>query len=424
MAIPGASFPGGMPGEPSYPSAPYARSGKSQPRSPRGPKKTITVKRHTRTVSKPPKNHPPKGPQAPLPPSDQALIDAAVRSRFAPEEQGLRNQLTQNAMYSAGLNDWYKQATDQIRALQSGANANVQGTIGQVQAYASQPTLPGNAQDAQAATARNNLNAAFAAQIAANATSNSGALDRFMAAMAVQQANQAGEAQLQRMGLYGQQGQLGRQKADFGLTYGSQLAQSQQKALTDRQKLELAAKALNIKLDTLNNVQKPLAKSLIKDRGTKAKQGRSKIRETKQQHAIQNALDVNDLALKAYKLAHPNAGKKGAGSNSTYSKSKVQGFRANWDYAQATAKQLRDKKTYTDKQGRQKPVTQDVAYSALLAATKDPDIAKAAALAAFGQPIPADLRHRLAIKGVHPPKVKKQQTIGGVVQNVLQNLEK
>ena len=426
MAIPGASFPGGMPGEPSYPSsAPRATGGTRQPKSAKGPKVVRArkdqhhidavnrrkAKLHANAMQRYNAAH--AGGAAPLPPSDQALIDAAIRSRFGPEEQGLRNQLSQNAMYSAGLGDWYKQATDQIRALQSGANTQAQNTIGQVQSYASQPTLPGNPQDAQAATARNNLNAAFASQIGANATSNSGALDRFMAAMAIQQANQSGQAQLQRMGLYGQQGQLGQQKADYGLTYGSQLA-------SDRQALDIKQGTLDYLTGNAQAGQKKSAAQTAKttadlkyftQHGYYPPTGPPKGPSATEQ--------INEAKL-AFFNKHgywpptgPPKSPKGSGSNSTYSKSKIQGFRASWDFALEKANQLNKAGSYKDKKGKTHVIDVNAAYSGLLDATKDPDIAKAAAYVAFGKEIPPELRHRLAVKGVHPPKRITGRVKGG-----------
>jgi hypothetical protein len=392
---------------PSGSSAPYATGGKAQPRSPHGPKlkpKKVKIKSHTRTVT-------PKVPAAPVNP-DQALIDAAVRLHFGPQEQGLRNQLSQNAMYSQGLPGWYQQATDEIRRLQQGANAGAQQTLGQITAYNSPATLA-NPTDQQAANARNNLNAAFAAKFGADANSNSAALDRIAAAMAVQQANQAGQAQLQRIGLYGQQGQLGQEKADYGQTYGASIQQARDKAAADALKTDLAAKALGLKVDTLNKVQIPLAQSLEQNRTAGQKVARTNAREKQRHDQQMEALGTRNADISDWKAHHPNAGKKGAGSNSTYSKSKIQGFRQNWDYAKATAHQLKEKGTYTDKQGKVQNISTDVAYSALLNATKDPDIARAAAYVAFRKPIPADLRHRLAVKGIHVADPKVGRTPGG-----------
>jgi hypothetical protein len=132
-----------------------------------------------------------------------------------------------------------------------------------------------------------------------------------------------------------------------------------------------------------------------------------------QNDAAGRALARDRLTLDQWKATHPNSGKGSVGSNSTYSKSKVQGFRQNWDYARATAHQLKEKGTYKDKSGKVQNISTDVAYSALLNATKDPDIAKAASLVAFGKPIPSDLRHRLAVKGVHVSDPKVGKTPGG-----------
>jgi hypothetical protein len=52
----------------------------------------------------------------------------------------------------------------------------------------------------------------------------------------------------------------------------------------------------------------------------------------------------------------------------------------------------------------------------------DADVAKAASLLAFGKTVPKDLRHRLAVKGVHPKA--PGNTIADVVQGFLQGLGK
>lgn len=374
-------------------------------------------------VAKPPRVKGPRtaAPKPPALPTDQALINAAVRSRFAPQEQALNNTLNSNTRYTSGLGDWYGNALNEIRGIQAAGNAATSQMVGQVQQYASQPTLP-NAADQQAATARNNLNAEFAAKLGANGISNAGALDRIAAAMLIQQGNQRNAANVERQQLLGQQGSLGQQKADYGLTYGADLQSARDKAALDDAKNQLAAKALGLKIDEYENVKVPLAKSLAGDRRNKQKVARSKTRQARQQNEISNALKVNDLALKAYKLANPDAGKKNAGSNSTYSKAKIQGFRANWDYARATAQQLKKQGTVASGPHKGKPITVDDAYQALLGATKDPDIAKAAAYLGYGKAIPPALRQRLAVKGVHPPKVKKQANLGTAVVNVFKKL--
>src|SRR4051794_18708659 len=115
-------------------SAPVATGGTRQPESARGPKlpkpKTVKVKAHTRKVA-------PKAPKAPANP-DQALINAAVRSRFAPQEQALNQQLQQNTRYSSGLGDWYTNALNEIRGLQAQGQTQTQQTLGQLGQYNSQ----------------------------------------------------------------------------------------------------------------------------------------------------------------------------------------------------------------------------------------------------------------------------------------------
>jgi len=324
----------------------HSVAGSSRPAKPIKVKKTISAKvRHV--TSKPKKGKPGKGgkvpaapaiPQAPAGVTDQALINAAIRSRFAPQEQALGAQLNQNARFSSGVNDWYKNAQAEIAGLRDQGNAAAQQTLGRITAYNSQPTLA-TATDQQAATARNNLNSEFAAMFGRDATANSDAMNRLAAAYATQQGNTLNQANAQRMGLLGQQGQLGQQKADYGLTYGAQLQAGQQKALSDQQKLELAAKALGLKVDTLNKVQIPLAQSLSKDRTAKQRVSRTNARtqrgnltERKQQNRVKNALDVGKQAEKALvdaqKLKDKNKPKPVTPAASTKAKT---------DYDRATA---------------------------------------------------------------------------------------
>jgi hypothetical protein len=412
------------------PNAPYATGGRRQPvtgpkrKTPVDPRHAAAVKRrdaklHANAMVR---YNAAKAPS--LSASDRALLDAATRLKFGETETGLNQQIQANQGYQQNIPGWYAQALQEIKGLQGQGQKNSQGALERIQSYNSKATVPGNATDQQSADARNNLNAEFAAMFGRDSQANSAFMDRLAAAQAIAQGNALAGAGQDKQKLLAAKTALGGQKADYKLGYLAQQQAAQQKAAADQAKLDLAAQALGLKVETYKNVQVPLAKSLAGDRTAGQKVARGKVRSKNKQDAVKNAQWANEQALKAYKIAHPNSG-KGAGSNSTYSKAKVQGFRQNWDYAQATAHQLKDTKTYKDKAGKVKPVTEGVAYSALLNATKDPDIAKAASLAAFGQPIPPELRHRLAIKGVHLSKPKKQGGATGVVNtgiNILKAL--
>lgn len=409
--------------------APVATGGKAQPRSPHGPKlpkpKKITVKAHTRTIQ--PK--PPKIQQAP-PNTDQALIDAAVRSRFGPQEQALGAQLSQNARYSSGLGDWYKNAVDQIRGIQAGAQANAQQNLAQVTNYASQATLP-NATDQQAANARNNLNAEFASKMAQDATSNSGALDRLQAAYALQQGNSANQANAQRMGLLGQQGALGQAKADYGLQYGTQLHSAEQKAAMDQANLQVKQGTLayltgNAQSEAQNRVaEQKVARSNARTQrqraiSTKAKQRHdAMLGDKKYQLDVQKA--GHQTAKDNYQRAHglgpykPAAGTKGGGR---YTQANLNKYDNQWRGAQALAQHLKAAKTYVDKATKKTlPVDRNTVYSALLKKyPNDPEFAGAAADFAFGKKLSKHDLHLLAMKGIHPGQPTPPQ---GPVKNIL-----
>jgi hypothetical protein len=185
--------------------------------------------------------------------------------------------LAQNTRFSNGIGDWYSNALADIKGLQAQGNAQAQETLGRITAYNSQPALQ-NATDQQAAGARNNLNSEYAAMFGRDATANSDAMNRLAAAYAIQQGNTQNQANAQRQQLLTQQGQLGQQKADYGLQYGAQLQTAENKALTDQTKLQLAEQALGLKVDTLNKVQIPAAQSLQQNRTAGQKVARTNAR--------------------------------------------------------------------------------------------------------------------------------------------------
>lgn len=305
MAIPAGNF-SQMPGEAVTPSsAPYARSGKAQPRSGSSKKtKKVTVKKHTRTVQ-------PKAPAGPKPPTAQDILNAAVRLRYGGQEQAINQQLQGNARFTSGLGDWYSNALNEIKGLQAQGNAQAQQTLGAIQNYNSSPTL-NNPTDQQAALARNSLNSQYGAMVGRDANANSAAMDRLAAAYVAQQGNTRNQANAERQNILGSLANLQGQKGDFKIQYGADQAAAQAKADAEAIKTNLAAQALGLKVDTLNKVQIPLAKSLAGDRKqgqkikrTNARTQRQSVAETKRQHDIKNALDTNKLALDAYTKAHP-----------------------------------------------------------------------------------------------------------------------
>lgn len=389
---------------------PVATGGKVQPESPHGPKlKKITVRAHTRTV----KPKPAAAPGLAAPPVDPnaALLAAATHLRFGPQEQAYGQQLQQNARFSSGVNDWYANAMKEIQGLKAQGQAQGAQTLAAVQNYNSTPTV-NNPMDQQAANARNALNSQYGAMVGRDSNANAAAMDRITAAYGTQQGNTQNAANAERMRLLAGQTALKGQEGDFKLQYGEQQDAAKAKAEVDAANLAIKQGTL----DYLTGNSKSLAQDRVagqKVARTNARTQRANAKETVRQHDASNALGHERLTLDQWKAVHPSAGKKGAGSNATYSKSKIQGFRSNWEYAKATAHQLKEKGTYVDKNKKTQNISTDVAYSALLNATKDPDIAKAAALAAFGKSIPADLRHRLAVKGVHPPEPKVGKVKGG-----------
>lgn len=398
--------------------APRATGGKRQPVGKQTQKlakpKKITVKTHTRTVA-PPASTKPVDPNA-------ALLNAATRLRFGPQEQAYGQQLQQNARFSSGVNDWYANAMKEIQGLKAQGQAQGAQTLGAIQNYNSTPTV-NTPEDAQAAAARNSLNSQYGAMVGRDQNANAAAMDRITAAYGAQQGNTQNAANAERGRLLAGLTALKGQEGDFKLEYGAQQDAAAAKSQTD-------AANLAIKQGTLNyltgNAQATQGKTAVETAKTAADlkyfTEHGYYPSTGKPKGPSATEQINEAKL-AFFNKHgywpptgppkPTKGGKGDGGNSTYSKSKIQGFRSNWDYAKATAKQLKDKGTYTDKKGKVQNISTDVAYSALLNSVKDPDIAKAAAYWAFGKPLPADLRHRLAIKGVHPPEPKTPRAVGG-----------
>lgn len=375
------------------------------------PAKKVKVKQHTRNAARPKKNAAPAIAPVPVDPN-QAIIDAATNARYGPQELAIKQQLAQNARFTGGLPTWYANAMDEIRGLQAGQQKLAADTAARVGSYNSAATLV-NPTDQQAANARNNLNAEFTQKLAADATANSGGLDRFIAAMGIQKANELYGANVDRENLIGQRGALGSEKAAYATQYGGEIAKQDAATATKQQANDIAAKALGIKTQTLKKVQIPLAKSLASDRTAKQKVARSTTRERVRHDQQMEALGLTRNNIAKWKAEHPSAGKKNAGSNSTYSKSKVQGFRANWEYALEKAHQLHEAGSWRDKQGTVHNIDVTAAYQGLLDAIKDPDIAKAAAYTAFGKPLSPQLIHNLAVKGVHPPAYQAPKIAGG-----------
>lgn len=274
MAYPSVPKTGSLPG--SYGGGPLA----AKPR-------TVTVKKHTRVIA-PSQHHADavarrdaklhtnalarrNAAQAPASttPSDQALLDAAVRLRFAPEEQAYGQQLAQNARFSSGTGDWYKQALGEIQALQSQGRAQSAQTLQGIQNYNSQPTLQ-NPTDVQAAQARNNLNTEFAAKFGQGADANSAFMDRLAAAQTIQEGNTRSASNVERQRLLAGRTALEGQKGDYRTTYGAQMQTAAQKAAMDA--ANLAVKQGTLAYLTGN------AQSLAKDRTVNQGIARTKTR--------------------------------------------------------------------------------------------------------------------------------------------------
>lgn len=358
---------------------------------------------------------------------DQPLVDAAVRLKYGPQQDALNQQIQQNTRYTSGLSDWYSNAMNEIRGLQAQQAAQSQQQLGALTNYASQATLA-NPTDQQAAASRNALQAQFANESSRDAASNSAAMDRLAAAYAAQQGNSAYQANVQRQQLLAQQGQLGSQKADYATTYGADLAQAEQKALSDAQKNQIAAKALGLKVDTLNKVQIPLAQSLMTNRTASQKTARSNVRlkksqqaETKHQNAVNNALKVGSQSEKALNdsLKLQQKGKGSNKSNGRYTQTQLNKYDNQWRGALALADHLKAAGSYVDKKTKKTlPITRDVVYSALLKEyPNDPEFASAAADLAYGRGLSARDRHILSTKGVHP------KTLGPTLKKGLKGIE-
>lgn len=221
---------------------------------------------YRRLGRKPPKPSSPKAapPQAV---TDAQLIAAAERLRFGDQATALQGQMNQNTRFTAGMGDWYANALNEIKGLQGQGRANSAAALQQVQGYGSAPAIQ-TPEAIQAAQARNALGAEFAAKFSANANSNSAAMDRLAGALQIQQGNTRNQANVDRQQLLGAQANLAGQRGAFRTEYGAQLQDSRAKAASEAAKQDLAAKALGLRVDTYNNVQLPLANSLMDDRKT------------------------------------------------------------------------------------------------------------------------------------------------------------
>lgn len=295
------------------------------------PAKTVKVKAHSRTV-KPrtfrgntpvytypgfgttPDSSPTPSAGPPVDPS-KALLDAAVRLRFGGQEAGINNQLAANARFSSGVPAWYQQAIGEIKGIAANGAAQNANTLAHVQNYNSPAAATGTPDAAQAANARNNLNAQFAAQLGGNAQANQDFMSRMQAGMLTQRGNTQNAANRDRQTLLSEQTALKGQKGDYrqGLVADQQAQQA--KADLDDRKLQATLAIAGGKLDLaqkiLTDVTKPNAavtrKTKIKNANTQA----ATQQETAGQHKIDNAIKVNKLALDAFTKAHPELSSKG-----------------------------------------------------------------------------------------------------------------
>jgi hypothetical protein len=139
-------------------------------------------------------------------------------------EQNLKQQLASNARFTSGVPAWYAQAINEIKGIGAQGAAQGQQAIAQAQNYNSPAAATGTPDAAQAANARNNLNSQYATMLTRDQQANQDFLNRLSGAMQVQQGNTLNQANVQRQGILGQQGQLAQQKGDFKTTYAAQQA--------------------------------------------------------------------------------------------------------------------------------------------------------------------------------------------------------
>jgi hypothetical protein len=204
--------------------------------------------------------------------ASQALIAAATRLRYGPQEQVVNKQLAQNQRYTNGLGDWYANAVAQIQALRGQGQAQSAQNLQNVQAYGTQPVLS-DPTDQQAALARNSLNSEYGAMFARDAGADDAALARIGAALGIQQGNTRNQANAERQQLLGGLASLKGQEGDFQTTYGSQLQAQADKTATANQRNEIAAKALGIKVGAQQG-QDP-AREVARGRSHRRPEGRA-----------------------------------------------------------------------------------------------------------------------------------------------------
>lgn len=300
----------------SAPTGPVAVGGRPQAVSgpkipvPRAPAaKVVKVKAHTRVVQ--PKVTQPAAPYA-------AAVQSAVDAKFGPQIQAAQQGIVNQQYGQMRASHWFQDYQNMLQAQQQATAQQAQALAHALGAYSPAAAQTGNPQaDAlaqQAALSQQHMGQAFAgtqsqlSQNLANQFATGLIPGASLANQAYQQnaTNQIGQLQQQ----------LGTLKSNanvYGQGVRSQLAQQDYKNSIAKQRNDIAAKALGIRTKTLNNVQIPLAKSLINNRVQGQRLGRAKLQQTKNQNAVNNALKVNNLALKSYLAAHPELKQRGGG---------------------------------------------------------------------------------------------------------------
>ena len=297
MSSPASNFPGGIPGEPASP-APRAVSATPQPTT-RGPR-IVKVKAHTRVVR--PKAQPKPQPQAD--PYAQ-IINNALNTKYGPAVSAVNQAIGQSQASQGRLTNWfqdYQNRMAQTIQAQQQAAQNMQAQLLSQQ----EQTVPG--MNAQATQSRNALGNGQAGTLGLVAQNNAAFLQALQSAGALQgqqavQTEGNRQAALRGAGVNGMRGlqELAAERGNDAFNLRTQLKSADQKAQNDAIKNNLAAQALGLKVQTLNNVQIPLANSLMKNRRSDARTQRIRAANQKMQSDRQYNLDLQKFGAQQAK---------------------------------------------------------------------------------------------------------------------------